>query len=183
MPVENIQSFRFCKDDVLLLDANIWYSVFGPFPRPIRSGAYTTALQNMRINGCKILLDVLVLSEFMNRYARDLYKYEHDGIPKDDWPKFKEFRDRPEFKPIAEEIRLWAKEIIHTANGCCNPDFKLDKAEKFIDGYGKRSMDFNDQVIADTCETNKFSLVTDDGDFKNFKDDIHVLTANTRSFR
>jgi len=187
MPVRDIQSFRFKDDHNILLDTNVLYSTFGPSPIPRRSGAYSEAIKNMRIGKSKMYLDILVLSEFMNRYARDLYNlkledYKDAGIPKEDWPKFKEFRDDPDFKPLAEEIRIAASDIINTVTECCNPAFNKAKANLFLHEYGKCRVDFNDQVMADMCNDAKFFLATDDGDFKDYPD-ITILTANLSYFK
>lgn len=186
MPIYDIRSYRYIESDHFLLDANVWLDVFGPYPRSRRSGAYTTAIQDMRFKKSKIYLDVMVLSEFINRYARLLFDIELEekyyGLPKDEKPTYKQFRDSPEFELAAEEIRIAVMDVINTATSCCNPDFTCDKAKVFADIYGKARIDFNDQIIADLCKTRPFHLVTDDGDFKNCGD-ISVLTANPRSIR
>ena len=51
-----------------------------------------------------------------------------------------------------------------------------------IDGmfadYAKGKFDFNDQIIAELCSKKKLTLVTHDGDFKNYH--VPLLTANRR---
>jgi predicted nucleic acid-binding protein len=66
------------------------------------------------------------------------------------------------------------------ATVCCNPDFNCDKANAFTDAFGRDCVDFNDQIIADTCKTKTLLLVTDDGDFRDYKE-ISILTANPRA--
>jgi predicted nucleic acid-binding protein len=183
MAVFDIRSFKYKEEHHFLIDANVWLDVFGPFPRSRRSGAYTTAMQDMRVKKSKIHLDVLILSEFINRYARILYQIEllkYSGLNDEEKPKYKQFRDSPEFKLVAEEIRIVTKDIINTATVCCSPDFNCDKAKAFTDVFGRDCVDFNDQIIADSCKTKTLLLVTDDGDFQNY-DGISILTANPRS--
>jgi len=183
MAVFDIRSFKYKEEHHFLIDANVWLDVFGPIPRSRRSGAYTTAMQDMRVKKSKIHLDVLVLSEFINRYARILYQIEllkYSGLSDEEKPKYKQFRDSPEFKLVAEEIRIVTKDIINMATVCCNPDFNCDKANAFTDVFGRDCVDFNDQIIADSCKTKTLLLVTDDGDFQNY-DEISILTANPRA--
>lgn len=186
MPIHDIRLYKYKEENNFLLDANVWLDVFGPYPRSRRSGAYATAIQDMRSKKSKIYLDVMILSEFINRYARILFDIELDenyyGLPQEEKPTYKQFRNSPEFKLAAEEIRVAVMDIINTAAFCCNPDFNSDKAKVFADVYGTARIDFNDQIIADLCKTRPFQLVTDDGDFKHCGD-ISVLTANPRSIR
>ena len=172
MPIENLQSFRFEAGHRFLIDANVWLFAFGPFPKPPRSGIYDDALRDIRIKKSLIHLNAFILSEFMNAYARIEYrnwiKKNYRDVPEEKRPIFKKFRDHEDFKPIADEIRIAVKGILQTAIEYGNPEFSQGKANEYLDEYGKVCADFNDQILADVCETGDYILLTDDGDFKNF---------------
>ena len=73
-PVLDVRDYAFTEEDRLLLDANVWLSIYGPDPTARRrSSAYQRAFRRMRTARNQLFTDVLVLSEFINRFARQLY--------------------------------------------------------------------------------------------------------------
>ena len=71
----HIETYTFAADDKLLLDANIWLYIYGPQGDPAdhRTRVYSAALANILAVKSHIYLDVLILSEFINRYAHLRY--------------------------------------------------------------------------------------------------------------
>ncbi len=73
--VYQIEYYRFSSSDYILFDANVWLYIYGPqgesLPR-LRS-TYHLALRKIRGAKIPIFIDVLVLSEFINAYARFVY--------------------------------------------------------------------------------------------------------------
>jgi predicted nucleic acid-binding protein len=174
--VHPIESYKFTAQDAVLFDANIWLYIYGP-PSHISNqyrGAYTLALRRIRGCGCPILLDALVLSEFINAYARFFYnKLPLENKPAD----FKLFRNSSEFKPVAEQISRRAKKILE----------KTEPAKKLFDAmemtailseYAGGEADFNDQILAQICRLNGLMLVTHDADFS--ATNLTILTANPK---
>ncbi|MBN2685556.1 MAG: hypothetical protein JXR40_09780, partial [Pontiellaceae bacterium] len=95
-----VVSYNFTPDDKLMLDANIWLLVYGPQkPQNSRVDIYSQALAKILKAHSRIYIDVLIVSEFMNAYAR--LKWNIMGKPCGD---FKTFRKSRDFKPIAEGI-------------------------------------------------------------------------------
>jgi hypothetical protein len=110
--VKHISSYVFSPTDKLLFDANIWLLIYGPQGNPsanptkVYSGALAKALQAKS----HLYIDVLILSEIVNRYARLRHSLlSTDGKASD---KFKEFRNTSEFKSVAEEIADAAQQIL-----------------------------------------------------------------------
>ncbi|HLF90427.1 MAG TPA: hypothetical protein VI451_15875, partial [Anaerolineales bacterium] len=99
-----ISSYGFTINDNLLFDANVWLDIYGPQGNPgsWRTQVYSKALADALNAKSSIYMDVLILSEFVNRYAR----LEHallqtrGAAPRD----FKKFRNIPAFIPIAQNI-------------------------------------------------------------------------------
>jgi hypothetical protein len=88
--VYSIESYQFNSRDGVLFDANIWMYIYGP-PSHISSQyryAYTSALRRIRGAGCPIVLDALVLSEFINAYARFFYNKLPTGNKPTDYKLF-----------------------------------------------------------------------------------------------
>lgn len=176
--IRDISSYRFTEKDNILLDANILLSVYGPNAnQEAYTYTYSDALARMRTSQTKIFVDVLVISEFINRFSR----WAYDQLPLDIKPsEFKEFRRSEEFKKVAQEIADDARRIIEYATWCDSEFGSIDLNELLIE-YEMGNSDFNDQVLKHLCEKRGFVLVTHDGDFKS--DNIDILTANRRLLR
>lgn len=171
--VTDLRGYRFLREEELFLDANIWVFVFGPQrPGNVRVAAYSSAFSQMLSQNCRIYIDVLVLSEFINTYAR--LRWRTGGGLKSD---FKQFRQSQDFKPLARDI---AEDTQRLMKHCIQIDdgFESLDISSLIAEYAAGDSDFNDQVIASLCERRRFKLVTDDGDFAG--QGISVLTANRR---
>lgn len=67
----DIQSYVFTSSDKLLLDANILLFIYGPQSSVNPNvDVYSEALKKILNSHCQVYVDVLVISEFINRYAR-----------------------------------------------------------------------------------------------------------------
>lgn len=171
--VKDIRTYSFSKDDVLFLDANIWLSVYGPVTyKRRRASIYSTAIRDIRNTGCAVYIDVLIISEFINAYAR--WEHKQSDSRRN---KFKDFRTSPAFVPIAKDIAVTAKRIIKQCQ-CCDSNFASIDVEALLTEYENGDSDFNDQIFSRICKDKNLTLVTDDSDFKGY--DLTILTANVR---
>lgn len=173
----DIRTYTFASTDGLLLDANLWMLLYGPNPpgdRRVRT--YSEAFRRILIAKSQIHLDVLVLSEFVNRFARLEHGFMCDqnlALPRD----FKKFRGTPHFVAIAERIRDAAKQL---AKYCSRIEsgFANLPLEEVLDYFSRGTSDFNDQVLTELCKRRGLKLVTDDCDFQF--PGLAVITANSR---
>lgn len=167
---EEITRYEFKPSDELLLDANIWIYVQGPLPRDEKVDVYSGALARIIAAKSRVYIDVLVVSEFINTYAR--LKWRHVS---NSFPNFKQFRKSREFKPVAQDIaadvKLVLKHCTRVASG-----FETLAIDTLIDEYAEGNSDFNDQVLTTLCKGAALKLVTDDADFKGRG--IPIITAN-----
>jgi predicted nucleic acid-binding protein len=178
MPVRNrakdIKNYVFEPTDELLLDANIWLSVYGPSkPNDWRAKVYSRALDKMLKAKSRIYIDVLIVSEFINRYAR--IKFSIQFPPDRPRPSFKQFRQSAAFKPIARDVAADIRQVLKYCTRVESGFAALD-INALITEYEKGNSDFNDQVLADLCRSKDLIFVTDDGDFKDCG--LPVVTAN-----
>ena len=166
-----VENYTFTSKDKLFLDANIWLYLHGPQqPRAANYvTTYSDAYKRMLNAQCQIYIDVLIVSEFVNRYARLEHKFAKSG------QNFKAFRNSPDFKMHAQSI---ADDVRRILEHCSRIESGFDKMsmDALLDDYAAGSSDFNDQVIAALCKRKELTLVTHDGDFK--APGISVLTAN-----
>ena len=169
---KDIESYVFKPTDELLLDANIWLFVYGPGydPDNRRVKVYSRALSKMLKAKSRIYIDVLIVSEFINRYARMKHNILNPGV------RFnKRIRQSAAFKPIARDIAADIRRVLKYSTRVESGFAALD-INALITEYEKGNSDFNDQVLADLCRSKDLMLVTDDGDFKDYG--LPVMTAN-----
>ncbi|MDQ1317270.1 MAG: hypothetical protein QG641_2522 [Candidatus Poribacteria bacterium] len=169
----NISSYTFAQTDELLIDANVWLYIHGPqIPKDQRSMNYSNALANILQAKCGIFIDVLVLSEFINRYSR-LKCIQDKGSA--DPNTFKSYRQSSDFKTVAKDIADAVRRIFKHSK-CVESGFTSIDVNDLLTDYESKCTDFNDQILAEICKSRLLKLVTHDGDFKDY--DITVLTAN-----
>lgn len=162
-----VLDYIFKPEDRLLLDANILLFLYGPgSPRDSRARDYSRAYKRMLEANSQIYVDVLVVSEFINRYAR---------IKCGSKRNFKRFRQSKAFEPVAGAIADAMRRILKHCKRIRN-GFEALQINPLLDEYAKGNSDFNDQVIASICKRERLKLVTDDSDFSG--KGIRVLTAN-----
>lgn len=171
-----IKDHAFQPTDNLLLDANVWLMLYGPQgdPSSYRTRVYSDAFKRMLSAGSMIHIDVLVMSEFINSYARLEYKL---AIRRGLGAEFKEFRESDEFPPVAQRIAADAKLVLQRCK-CIESGFSTSDIAGVLTEYETGRKDFNDQMLAEMCTSNGLILVTNDADFK--ASGPTVLTANRR---
>ena len=169
---QNIAAYKFTSSDHLLLDANVWLFVYGPQkPGDYRAAVYSQALLSILAAKSHIYIDVLVVSEFINTYARtQFYMTEVGG-------EFKQFRKSAAFKPVAQDIAAAVKRVLQHCTRVTNR-FESQSIDGMLNEYAMGDSDFNDQVLLNLCKDANWMLVTDDGDFRNRG--VAVITANRR---
>jgi len=168
-----VANYEFKPEDELFLDANIWLFIYGPqSPGNSKMAIYSQAFSRILAARSRIYIDVLIVSEFINAYARLKWKFVAPHID-----KFKTFRKSPGFKPVARDIAADVKQIL---NHCLRIEngFEVLEIEGLIDEYTAGDFDFNDQIITALCQRKGLKLVTDDGDFSG--QGIPIVTANKR---
>lgn len=170
-----IDSYDFVESDVLFVDTNIWFYIYAPqAPGDWKSRVYSRALAKILTAKSRIFIDAIVLSEFINRYARLEFKLSTGSGSAID---FKEYRRSPDFKPVAMEIvstvRRMLRHCQRTESG-----FSSNNIDQMLTEFGDGDSDFNDQLMIELCKNKGFKLITHDRDFKECG--ITVLTANNK---
>jgi predicted nucleic acid-binding protein len=170
-----IEKHRFTSGDKFLFDTNIWMFINGPMsnakdPKVI---AYSNALKEVLSNQGTIFIDALILSEFVNRYAR----LEHSKSSSHHNSRFKEFRQSDEFKKVASDIRNACGQILKNTK-VTDTDLSNSDIVKILDTFEKEPCDLNDQILLDICKRRGYILVTHDID--SSENSVAVLTANRK---
>ena len=169
--VTEVSRYKFTTKDHLFLDANIWLYLHGPQQpqTPSYVKTYSNAYKRILSAQSKIYIDALIVSEFINRYAR----LQHNLLAPSQ--SFKAFRSNPFFKIHAQDIVDAVKRILKHCSRI-ESGFEKLRIDALLDDYAAGGSDFNDQVIAELCKGIGLTLVTHDGDFRD--PGLTVLTAN-----
>lgn len=173
----DINGYAFSDQDNLFFDTNIWLYLYGPQGNPGDpvTQTYSQALARAMHAKSRIWIDVLIVSEFVNRFARIEYDIQYPN--KSQRPSFKHFRNNPVFKPIAQAIVGAVRNIIkftaRTESGFATVDI-----DTLLSEFETTPSDFNDQILVRLCNANSLQLVTHDFDFKG--KGVNILTANPR---
>jgi predicted nucleic acid-binding protein len=174
--VSAVANYNFNPEDELFLDTNVWMFVYGPQkPGNPKVETYSQAFAKILMAQCRIYIDVLIVSEFINTCAR--LQWNVMGKPYGD---FKKFRNSTDFKTIAQSIAADVKRVLSHCSRVEN-GFEMMDIDGLITEYGAGESDFNDQIIADLCQKRGLKLVTDDGDFAGHG--LPIVTANRRLLR
>ena len=97
MKHKSVADHDFTPEDKLFLDANIWLYMYGPQrPNAYWVRIYSKVFKRILKAKSKVYTDVLVVSEFINRYARLRWRIDESNFGEFD--EFKDFRNSPHFK-------------------------------------------------------------------------------------
>nr|VFK40327.1 MAG: PIN domain [Candidatus Kentron sp. SD]VFK45982.1 MAG: PIN domain [Candidatus Kentron sp. SD] len=143
--VSALAGYDFSERDRLLLDTNVWLFVHGP-RKPVsdsRVEIYSHAFAGMLEAGCHIHTGILILSEFVNAYAKVRCNLAKVG-------NLKEFHASPAFKPAARDIAADAKRVLDHCEWIENEFAELNVGA-IINAYEKGDSGFNDRLIVDLC--------------------------------
>ena len=98
-----VRHYNFTSQDRLFLDANIWLYLYAQLkPQAHWVKIYSKVFKRILKAKSKVYTDVLVVSEFINRYARLRWRIDESNFGEFD--EFKDFRNSPHFKPVAQDI-------------------------------------------------------------------------------
>ena len=168
----DVRYYNFTPQDKLFLDANIWLYLYGPPKRKSYwRSIYASVFNRILRAKSRIHIDVLVVSEFINAYARLEWQFVTRHFN-----SFKNFRSSSYFKPVAEGIAADVGLVLSYCSKIESSFIALPMNALLAD-YATGNLDFNDQVITEICKNNGFTLITNDGDFKT--QEIPILTANS----
>lgn len=173
----HLSNYSVQGGELLLLDANVWLYLL-PAPGSVyrHAATYSRELKSMRYAGVELVIDVLVLSEYLNRYCRIVWNALHRGR----YPDFKDFRKSSDFVVPGRKAASAARKILKLSRRVDHP-FAQTNIAQVLAGFEAGASDLNDGLLADTCRRNGWKLVTNDADFTT--GGIEVLTTNPMLLR
>lgn len=171
----SVLQYKFAKGERILIDANIWLSLF-PAPSDSQrtsSVTYSAAFKAMLVAGVEMVVGSLILSEYLNRYCR----IEYDVLHKKSYATYKKFRQSSDYALVGSKAAADAQQILKFCSRCDDSFAKAD-INRVLSDFAAGGIDFNDGLIVDCCNHNGFKLLTHDGDFTN--GGIDILTDNKK---
>jgi predicted nucleic acid-binding protein len=167
----NATAHPFEAGERILPDANFWVYLFGPgaVPGNRLTAIYSAVFGQLLAVNAELFLDVLVLSEFVNVFARVEYNQQNPGT------NFKAWRNTPAFVPVATSIQTQTTQILAVAQPVDHAFANWNLTNVFTD-FAAGGYDVNDQLLAETCRHHQFSFLTHDSDCT--EGGITVYTAN-----
>ena len=170
-----IDTYKFAETETLFVDTNIWLYIYAPqAPGDRRTREYSNALARILAAKSRIFIDALILSEFINRYARLTFNLrKNSGLVID----FKEYRKSSDFKLVAKDIEISVRRVLKHCQRM-ESGFSTCDIERLLVKFSEGESDFNDQLMVELCKDKGFKLITHDQDFKDCG--LTVLTANSR---
>lgn len=171
----NLSTYSFKKDEPLLLDANIWLYLF-PAPSgkaPGFAARYSAALKRILAARAHLVMDAMILSEYLNRYCR----IEWNALHTIAYPDYKMFRKSKAFPNVGQGAAAFARGILKVCT-CHDHPFAAANVAQVLTDFETGTSDFNDGLLAEACRHHNWKLVTADGDFTD--GGIEVLTTNPK---
>lgn len=186
---ENIEKYNFKAGDRLFLDTNVWLFLNCPTNQQkkedeIKVNKYSSAFVRALEAKSSIYINIPVISEFINAYARRRWKErmakktrESKETNEKNFP-FKRFRESERFKETGKDIKDSVHKRVLAHCSLINDRLEESDVIQLVDEYAQGKIDFTDQIILKTCKDENLKLITDDRDFAG--QGIPLLTANQR---
>ncbi len=165
--------------DKFVFDTNVLLFLHGFFYRDRKiTECYAKIANYIITNNSTVYIDIVALSEFINRYISDALpnKLGQDG--KDFRFKKREHRNTDEYKEVIGDLRVVLKQI----TDAYNVHFVYDGYNNFDIGhalFSLNAMEFNDYLISLVAKKYHAYLVTHDRDIVDSCKDIAIVTALT----
>lgn len=167
----DVTTYEPQASDILFFDANIWFLLFAPIGsyRKKDVDKYSDFLAKVFKNKSTIVVSSQILSELFNTHTRSEFKKSKYKNFKKDFKPTRKYKDSINFMKsvIQSKILKYAKAI--------NDDFNTINLTKLFKDLEKH--DFNDKYYAELAKKNNFKIVTHDKDFKQFGNEITIITV------
>lgn len=151
----------------LFVDANVLIYLFWPTGQHSYEKNYASVFKNLILQGNKLFVDFLVISEVINRIARIEFKKSQSNL------NFKQYKLSQEGKDVFNDIYIIVEQSILNQFHIVGKAFDKNDIGGFL---VTDDLDFVDKAIVSTCSENNLVLLTNDRDFKNCG--LDVLTGN-----
>lgn len=173
----NIANAKPKEEDIYLIDTNILIKILYPVAFDGNIENYEKFYANIQEKHAKMLITSIQLSEFINRCIRfqfELYREEHLDM---EIKSFKYgYRETEDYnKSMNSILEIVESDIVANFQFVSDKLEEIDKKNIFRYGF---SYDFNDALLTEVAKIYGATIVTDDGDFSNYVNDVSIVTGN-----
>mgnify|MGYP001806399104 CR=1 FL=1 len=163
--LHNIEALRGRR---VFFDANILIYIFWPTGSFNWEKKYSSAYGKLLKQQNELVIDFLVISEFVNRAMR----IEHDKYTKaHNYLSYKKYRDSDHGRESLQDIYTLVNDVIVKKFIIIGKTFLKADIESFLQ---VDNLDFNDKTIIPLCTENNLVLITNDNDFA--QSDIEIAS-------
>lgn len=163
----SIKDIKKLTDRAFLFDTNVLIYLYYTATPNWETSSYSKLFSKMVNEGVRMLVDVNVISEFINRVLRIEYKNSASTL------SYKLYRN----SSIGEKVVAQTYNIVNVILKQFDVDGVVMSKTEVISLLTVDSLDYNDKLIEHLCLSKGYILVTNDLDFK--ASDIEILTAHT----
>lgn len=177
----NVNNIKNLSNKNILLDTNIWIYLFCPLshPKEFIVKKYSLAFKRLIQSNNKLYIDVMILSEFINRYLRLAYHvYKENNNLDSDFEFKKAYKQTDDFKETIQLIVSTIKNKILPKVSVANFNYENNNIEELIDNLKDKMTDFNDLHFEKLCKTKGFILLTDDSDYS--ESSLDIISGNPK---
>lgn len=168
-----LQDVNILKGRDVFVDANVLIYLFWATGQYNYEKSYASVFYKLLKQGNNLYVDFLVVSEVVNRTARNELKRILGRNPN---PKeFKTFRDSQEGQDTLNDIYTIFRDDVLKRFNMAGKNFDKATIESFLT---VDNLDFVDKAIVALCKENNLVLLTNDRDFKDA--DLDILTGNVK---
>lgn len=175
MMMNNIGNYTFTAADKVFFDANVLIYIDGPIGlyKPNLQKKYGDAYNAMLTSGVEMYVSTLVLSEFINVWLRSSFETYNKRLKSS--ITFKYYRNSKDYEC---EIKTLCSVLKKRLNNIKVVDIDCDNygIVAILTDLETSPSDYNDHIHARTCILHGLSMLTHDGDMKNFS--IPLISAN-----
>lgn len=173
----DIEKYSPAEGERFLFDTNIWMYIFCPIGNYKKHivGQYSSFLKKVIGTKAEIIINLLILSEFINSYLR--LEFEIFKMRNPDAEFKRDFRKNSSYKRITHDISSAVKNILKISKGVDDKFSSIDIGS-IISEFEKQNLDFNDLYYQGFCQIEKVKIVTNDKDFRHA--DNEIITGNPK---
>lgn len=167
MNIDFSSLYEVSPEDKVFVDANVLIFLFSPdfvFSEDYQVDKYSKIYQLLLENECKLFVNSLVISEYINKclridFKRNVQTKDNTKLFKDDYRNSQRYKDT--LSIILKELKKFLSfNVIQLNDGFSGFDVFAHYEENI-------ESDFNDMIIAKNVIENDLFLLSDDGDFRN----------------
>lgn len=177
MKAKSLKDFKPKHNSKLFFDTNVWLYLYYPQFSEVSKTIierYSNLFNEILNKDCLIITDMIQMSELINLTLQLEYKAY---CKKNSYLKFKDFRDKNEYKDALESAKNFSANILKSVT-LRGGIFTPEELKTIVNNCDRA--DFNDIYFAQFCYKENAILITHDFDFNALDVEVELYTCNNR---